>query len=107
MALIVGLPTPKRVRLSNGRTFIAKYERPRGSRTGGRIMQRVEEKSQKPLTLFRMGFFGAAHGWGGKKTPVSKICHTYPTLVKLSTVIPYLKNMQRIHESRDTLLDFC
>ena len=21
------------------------------------------------LTLFRMGFFGAAHGWGGKKAP--------------------------------------
>ena len=33
------------------------------------------------LTLFKMGFFGAAHGWGpGQKTPLSKICHTYPTL---------------------------
>ena len=23
----------------------------------------------KPMTLFRMGIFGAAHGWGGKKVP--------------------------------------
>ena len=34
------------------------------------------------LTLFRMGLFGAPHGWGEesqKKSPLSKICHTYPT----------------------------
>ena len=32
------------------------------------------------LTLFRIGFFGAAHGWGGsKKATLPKICHTYPT----------------------------
>ena len=41
-----------------------------------------------------MGFFGAAHGWGteegGKRHPLPKICHTYPTLMKLGTVIPYL-----------------
>ena len=37
------------------------------------------------LTLFRMGFFGAAHGYGGggKKAPLPKICHTYPTIMKL------------------------
>ena len=23
----------------------------------------------KPMTLFRMGIFGVAHGWGGKKVP--------------------------------------
>ena len=45
-----------------------------------------------PLTLFRMGLFGATHGWGGdggwgKKTPLPKICHTYPTRIKLRTVI--------------------
>ena len=44
------------------------------------------------LTLLRMDFFGAAQGWGEggcKKAPppVSKICHTYPTLMKLGTVI--------------------
>ena len=39
------------------------------------------------VTLFRMGFFGAVHGWGPKKTPLPKICHTYPTMMKLDTVI--------------------
>ena len=54
-----------------------------------------------------MGFFGAAHGWeGGKKAPLPKICHTYPTMMKLVTVIPYLKEIQKIYESRDTPLEF-
>ena len=44
-----------------------------------------------------MGSFGAAHGLGGcKKAPLSKICHTYPTMITLGTVIPYLKKIQKI-----------
>ena len=56
-----------------------------------------------------MGFFGAAHGWGegGKNAPLPKICHTYPTVMKLGTVIPYPKKIQKIYESRDTPLEFC
>ena len=46
-------------------------------------------------------------GGGGKKHPLSKICHTYPTLMKLDTVISYLKKIQKLHESRDTPLEFC
>ena len=54
------------------------------------------------LTLFRMGIFGAALGWGeAKRAPVPKICHTYPTMIKFSTVIPYLKKIQKIYNSRD------
>ena len=54
------------------------------------------------LTLFRMGIFGAAHGWGGQKGhPLPKICHTYPTVMKLGAVIPCLKKIQKIYESRD------
>ena len=51
-----------------------------------------------------MGLFGTAHGWGGgKKPPPSlKSCHTYPTMIKLCTVIPYLKKIQKICESCDT-----
>ena len=41
-----------------------------------------------------MGLFGA-------------ICHTYPAVVKLGTVIPYLKKIQKIDKSRDTHLEFC
>ena len=55
-----------------------------------------------------MGIFGAAHGWGeGTKGPLSKICHTYRTIMKLDTVIPYLKKIQNMYESRDTPPDFC
>ena len=59
------------------------------------------------LTLFRMGIFGAAHGWGGDtKTPLPKICHTYSAIMKLGIVMPYLKKIQKIYESRDTPLEF-
>ena len=65
-----------------------------------------------PLNLIRMGIFGAAHGWGGgeggdKKTPLPKICHKCPTMMKLGTGIPYLKKIQKIYESRDTSAEFC
>ena len=49
-----------------------------------------------------MGNFGAAYGWGGQKDPLPKICHTYPTMMKLGTVMPYLKKVQKIYESSDT-----
>ena len=72
----------------------------------------VSEQVHLPflLTLFRMDFFGAAHGWGGKGAfwpPLPKIPHTYPTMMKLGTVIPYLRKMQKMYKSRDTFLDFC
>ena len=54
-----------------------------------------------------MGFFGAAHGWGGGRPPFPKICQTYPTMMKLGTVIPYPKKIQEIYESRDTPLELC
>ena len=57
-----------------------------------------------------MDFFGAAHGSSGegaaKRAPHPKICHTYPTMMKLGTVIPYPKKIQKIYESRDTPLEF-
>ena len=53
-------------------------------------------------------FWGCSRmGWRGKKAPLPKICHTYPTIMKLGTVIPYPKKIQKIYESRDTHLDFC
>ena len=61
------------------------------------------------LTLFRMGNFGPAHGWvrGRKGPPLSKICHTYPIMMKLGRGIPYLKKIQKLFESRDTHPEFC
>ena len=42
-----------------------------------------------------------------KKPLLPNICHTYPTMMKLGTVVPYLKKIQKIYESHNTLLEFC
>ena len=39
--------------------------------------------------------------------PLPKSCHTYPTMMKLGTLIPYLKEIQKIYKSRDTPFEFC
>ena len=63
------------------------------------------------LVLFRMDLFGTAHGrgWerGGKKPHFSKMCHTYPTMMKLGTVILHTKKLQKINKSRETPFEFC
>ena len=52
-------------------------------------------------------FQGCSKIGGSKKAPLPKICHTYPTMVKIGTVISYLQKIQKIYESRDTPLEFC
>ena len=59
------------------------------------------------LTLFRKGFFGAAHEWMGPFCPLPKIRHTYPTMMKLGTIIPYLRKIQKMYHSHDASLEFC
>ena len=63
------------------------------------------------LTLFRVGIFEAALGWRGggsvKKAPLPKICHSYYTMMKLGTIIPYLKKIQKLYELCDALINFC
>ena len=60
------------------------------------------------LTLFRMGISGLLTvGGGAKRPPLPKICHTYPTMMKLGTIISYLTKIQKIYESRGTPPDFC
>ena len=56
-----------------------------------------------------MGFFGAVHGWegGGGGLPPSLKSATYPTMMKLGTVIPYLRKIKKIYKSRDKSLEFC
>ena len=51
-----------------------------------------------------MGLFGVARRWGEQKGPLPKICHTYPTLMKYDTLVPYLKKIQKIYKSHDTSL---
>ena len=53
-----------------------------------------------------MGHFGTAHKWlgggggehGGKKPQLPKICNIYPTAMKLTTVISYLKKIQKLYK---------
>ena len=46
-------------------------------------------------------------GGGGKKTLLPKICHTYPAVMNLGAVIPFLKKFQKLYESHETPLVFC
>ena len=64
-----------------------------------------------PLNPIKIGLFGAAHrdGEGGraKSPPLPKICHTYPIIMKLGTLTPYLKKIQKIYKSSNTPFEFC
>ena len=42
-----------------------------------------------------------------KKSPLPKFSHTYHTMLKLSTVIPYITKIQTIYISLNTPLGFC
>ena len=48
---------------------------------------------------------GCSRMGGGKNPPLPKICHTYPTIMKLGTVIPRPKKIQKKYESRGTPLE--
>ena len=39
--------------------------------------------------------------------PLPKICHTYPAMIKLGTVISYLRKIQKISKSRGRSVQFC
>ena len=67
---------------------------------GSAVCFKTNTRSSVSLTLFRMGFFGAAHLWSGGE----KAC---PPPTYLTIVIPYLKKIQKNYESRDTPLEFC
>ena len=54
------------------------------------------------------GLFRSCSWIGGQKGPhLPKICHKYPTMMKLDTVIRYLKKVQKMYEPRDASLEFC
>ena len=59
-----------------------------------------------------MGILRAAYGWraGGRRakgSPLPKIYHIYDAMMKLVTVILYLKKIQNIYETHDTALKLC
>ena len=54
---------------------------------------------------------GLFRGWSRmrerQKGPLLKICHTYPSLMKLGTVTLYLKKTPKIYKTREKPLEFC
>ena len=40
-------------------------------------------------------------GGEAERFPLPKICHRYPTMMKIGAVIPYLKKIQQIYKSPD------
>ena len=47
-------------------------------------------------SLIEGGGGGDWAGGGSQKDPLPKICFTYPTMMTLGTVLPYLKKIQKI-----------
>ena len=70
----------------------------------------VHSENQKILfNAIQDGLFQgqlADEGWV-KKAPLPNICHIYPTMFKLGTVIPYLKKIHKTYKSRNTPFEFC
>ena len=58
------------------------------------------------LSPIQYGSFRGCSRMGGQNL-LLKVCHAYPTVMRLSKVMPYLKNIQNIYKSRDTPLEFC
>ena len=57
--------------------------------------QKSISRNVASLTLFRCAFLGVFADGVGKYARLSKICLTYPTIMKLVAVIQYVKNIQQ------------
>ena len=53
--------------------------------------------------LLANGRVAGGKGGGGKKALLPKICYSYPAMMKLNTVIPYLKMIQRKKKMNESL----
>ena len=45
----------------------------------------VSKQKLESLSPIQDGHFWATHRWGAKRPPLLKICHTYPTMMKLGS----------------------
>ena len=65
----------------------------------------TEQINHTAFNTIQDGIFLGYSRMGAPLLP--KIRHTYPTMMKLGTVIPYLRKTQKMYKSRDTSLEFC
>ena len=66
-----------------------------------------EEEEEEYSFLLQPRAFSGLPAVEGGKGPLPNICHTYPIMMKLGTVLPYLKKIQKIYQSCDTPSEFC
>ena len=84
-----------------------------GARSIPRDAFLVKVKNQEKQNKITFNPIQDGLSWGcsqmgvGKRAPLLKIRHTYPTMMKIGTVIPYLIKIQKICESCNTALEFC
>ena len=74
-----------------------------------RLSETILFKVEYSLTYSGWAFSGLltdGEGGGGKKDPLPKICHTYPAMIKLGAIIPYIKKIQKMYKTHDTPLEF-
>ena len=57
------------------------------------------EGAENFINPIQEGLFRGCSRMGGKKDPLPKICHTYAIMLKLGTVLPYLKKIQKLYAS--------
>ena len=72
-----------------------------------KIQNFLKERLKSPLVKNIDRFRCCSKMVGAKMSPLPKIYHTYSTMMKLGTIIPYLKKIHHIYKSRNTFLDFC
>ena len=66
------------------------------------MLQNILAQVKKRKRLFEKGLQKIAKMQNLSQNENFKICCTYPTMMKISTVMPYLKEIQKLYGSRDT-----
>ena len=95
---LVYIFTPENIR----KPMVFKESRKRPLAWNGWIQK---QPSRSVLNPIQYGLFRGCSRMGGKP-PLPKTCLTNPTMMKLGTVILYLKKFQKLYESLDTPLEF-
>ena len=71
-------------------------------------MSCINEQRSATINPIQDGLFRGCSRMGGAfLAPLPKIRYTYPAIMKLDTVIPYLRKIQKVYKSRYTFLEFC
>ena len=90
------------------------YDAITGKTNFAEIIKITTNSMKKTINAFQnkhfWGYSQMGYGRGGEEAGESrtntKICRTYLAIMKRGTVIAYLTKIQRVYQSRETLLEF-